>query len=153
MENVVTEGKKKCEICGKIKRKKCFKFNILYRKLVCNRCDKQKGNNRWFIPKEQRKEVYAKRRKFKRVNRRYNINEQEKKFLHQQLVKGGLTSEKAWERIKNDKEWMREKYFELKIQRLDKIKMDKEEQKKEKEQMKKLIKKFAMRKWKKFHIC
>lgn len=46
--------KKECHKCHRTLRLKNFVLNKLTGELVCKRCDKNIGNNKWFIPKNKR---------------------------------------------------------------------------------------------------
>jgi hypothetical protein len=66
------KDKKKCSECGRTLRTKNFVLNKLKGILVCKRCDKRIGNNKWFIPKNKRKS--------EKIGR-FNMTTEEKKVL------------------------------------------------------------------------
>jgi hypothetical protein len=90
MEEEIRNTKKKCPECGRTLRVKNFVVNKLKGILVCKRCDKKIGNNKWFVPKGQRRNDKI---------GRFNMTTEEKKVL----VKSG----KSWKQVNGDCKYMR----------------------------------------------
>ena len=105
-------GKKECSECHRLLRTRCFVFNPIKKILICHQCNKKIGTNKWFVPKNQRKNY--------NINK-YNMSEEEKKVLHNQLMSFGMSSDESWKKINNDLvylrnlKWLRNKeYWEIK---------------------------------------
>ena len=66
--------KERCPICGRILRTKCFIYNSLEKKEICNRCNKKIGTNKFYsIGKLQHRKS--------NIISNYNITDDEIKVL------------------------------------------------------------------------
>lgn len=83
-------NKKRCPLCKKIKRTKCFHYNTKLDQFVCNSCNRSVGNNRWFVPKSKRTD--------RRIGR-FSMSNEERKLKAKQLIAAGLTYQEAWKRV------------------------------------------------------
>lgn len=66
--------KERCEKCGRMLRIKHFVINKVTGEKMCTMCDKRIGSNKFYIPKEQRRE------RIQRISR-FNITDDEKKVI------------------------------------------------------------------------
>jgi hypothetical protein len=83
------KDKKECERC----HKKFRKLNLCRDgKLRCTTCMRWYSNNKFYIPLKERKNLNE------RISK-YNINENEKKKLHNKFIGEGLSSEDAWKKV------------------------------------------------------
>ena len=81
-----------CPRCKKHKRTKCFVFNRRFKDKICRTCDRVLGNNVYFITLKERKNL-------KGTIGKFSLNKEEKNELHNEFVRQGMDSIKAWNKV------------------------------------------------------
>jgi|SRR3972149_5427513 len=118
--------KKECPRCKRPLRVKNFVYNRMLKEKVCGRCDNQVGNNLFYVPRERRRQFIG----------RFSMSDAEKDELHRELVRQGMDSVKAWNRVHYTERMMRLSYRRMKglqaIQRNREIKQQQEAQEQKK---------------------
>ena len=93
VNNKIDTKHKECPRCHKLKRNKCFSFNKVLKLNLCNMCNKSVGTNPFY------NQNFGKSKGF---IGKFNMNEEEKKHLINNLIKKGVPYLEAKKRVEND---------------------------------------------------
>lgn len=114
--------KKICPICGKLKRTKCFIYNPIIKKEICNSCNRSIGTNKFYSRKK------LKPKENKRITN-FSMTDEEKKII---------ASKNGWKRVNQDLRLLRS--VKNKTKKIKEI--EKENKRFEEEKKKEINKKF-----------